>query len=189
MSFTATDTSASYRINSLLPLKEEYLQTDVHLVLLHANRIPPHLVLLVSGKVFTLTVRGGTVDSDVESLLRLIRRNRIETVFVRLNIPSVFTISVLREHIRKLIMSYPKVAVGIATCLDPIREFCGAVYDPSARDVNFVYELLPRLERSGVIKDSYHLFLDPYLRKGSYEIQKYSMNDIFEGIRKANEVL
>lgn len=189
MSFSSSDSLHSYRINSLLPFRPEMLKEGVFLVLLHANRIPPHLVVLVSGKVFTLTVRGGTVDSDHAPLLRLIHKQEIETVFVRLNVPALFTMEQLREQIRKLILAYPRVEAGIATCLDPIKEFCGKVYAPEARGVNFVYELLPKLESFGVITDSYHLHMEPYLKQGSFELKKYSMQDIYEGIRTARLTL
>lgn len=182
-------TAPGFTLHSILPLKEEYLMQDVFLVLLHANRIPPHVVILIAGRVFTLTVKGATVDSEIESLIRLIRRGNIETVFVKLNVPPLFTLDQLREQIRKLILAYPRVEVGVATCLDPIKEFCGKIYDPEAGKVNFVYELLPKLEKSGVINASFHLYMDKFLYNGAYGISKYSMNDIFEGIRKANESL
>ncbi len=175
----------AYKITQLLPLNEQFLKQDVYLVLLHANRIPPHLIVLVGGKVFTLTVKGATVDSELSPLLRLIRKNSIETVFVQLNVPALFTVDQLREEIRRFILAYPRVEVGIATCLDPIKQFCGTVYDPETGKVNFVYELLPKLEQLKVVGDCFHLNMEPWLKSGAYEISPYSMNDIFEGIRKA----
>ena len=175
----------SYTITRLLPLNEQFLDRDVYLILLHANRIPPHLIVLVGGKVFTLTVKGATIDSDLAPLLRLIRKNNIETVFVRLNIPQLFTVEQLRAEIRKFILAYPRVEVGIATCLDPIKQFCGNVYDRSASQVNFIYELLPKLEALKVVQACYQLNMEPWLKSDAYEISPYSMNDIFEGIRKA----
>ncbi len=152
---------------------------------MYATRIPPHLVVAVNGKVFTLTIKGAMVDSELSALLKLIRKDRIATIFIRLAVPTVFTMDDLEKEIRKYTLAYPRVDIGIATCLAPVRDFCSLVYHTGKQDVNFIYELLPRLEQNNAISSSFHLNLEDHLSADSFALKKYSMNDIHEGIRRA----
>src|SRR5438105_3167223 len=106
----------NYTISNIQKAEDAILLSDVYLILLYANRIPPHLAVSVNGKLFTLTTKGATVDGELASLLRLIKKNAIETIFVRLNVPALFTIAQLRDEIKKFTLAYPRVDVGIATC-------------------------------------------------------------------------
>ena len=81
-----------YKISNLLPANDTLLKNDVYLVLLYASRVPPHLLVSVNGKIFTLSVKGATVDGELSALLTLIRRKNIETIFIKLSLPALFTI-------------------------------------------------------------------------------------------------
>ncbi len=175
-----------YTITNILPAKEELLSNDIFLVVLYAARIPPHLAVSVNGKLFTLSVKGASVDGNLSSLLRLIHKQRIETVFIKLSVPALFTIDDLKEEIKKYTLAYPRVDIGLATCLAPIRDFCGSVYEPEMKHVNFVYELLPMLYEKNIITSCYQLNLDQLMLGNTFGMNKYSMNDIYEGIRSAN---
>jgi hypothetical protein len=175
----------NYTIRGIREANEALLMRDVYLVLLYANRIPPHLAVTVSGKLFTLTTRGATVDGELAPLLKLIRKNRIESIFVRLNVPLLFTMEQLHAEIKKYTLAYPRVDVGIATCLNPIRDFCGKVYDADAGKVNFIFELLPKLEARQAVGECFYMNMENYLSRDSFMLRTYTMNDIFEGIRGA----
>lgn len=171
-----------YKITGLLPANETLLHNDVYLVILYATRIPPHLAVTVNGKLFTLTVKGATIDGDLSVLLKAIKQRSIETIFIKLHVPELMTSDNLLDEIRKYIKIYPRVDVHIATCLTPIKDFCSSVYDMDTQNVNFVYELLPKLFEQKIIESCYQLNL-----KGldtNFYIEKYSMFDIHEGIRK-----
>lgn len=174
-----------YKINHLAAAHEDVLLNDVYLVLLNVTRVPPHLAVAIGGKLFTLSVKGPTVEGDLGSLLRIIRQRSIESIFIRLSIPHLFTLEQLQDEIKNYVLAYPRVDVGLATCLAPIKDFCGSVYDAETGNVNFIYELLPVLEKKGVIDSCYHLNLDRYLNKDSFLLKKYTMDDINEEIRKA----
>ncbi len=174
----------NYSIAHILPANEAALYNDVYLVLLYATRIPPHLLVSVNGKIFSLGVKGPMIDDDLGSILKLIRQRQVPTIFTRLSVPAIFTIDDLRREIKKYVLAYPRVDIGIATCLTPIKDFCGSVYHTETQDVNFVYELLPRLFEQNVAGNSYHLFMDKYLVGEDFSLRKYSMSDIYEGIRE-----
>ena len=99
------------------------LGTGVYLIVLHARRVPPHLTLSVQGKLFSLSVKGPSVDGELSHLLRFIKQRSIETLFIKLAVPALFTIQQLRNEIKKYTLAYPRVDVGIATCLNPIKDF------------------------------------------------------------------
>src|ERR1017187_7402727 len=88
-------------IPGILPATEALLLNDVYLVVLYAMRIPPHLALSVNGKLCTLTVRGATIDGEMKALLALIRRRSIESLFIRLSVPPLFTLEELHTEIKK----------------------------------------------------------------------------------------
>jgi hypothetical protein len=180
--------SSNYKISDLTEASEGLLMHDVYLVLLNVTRVPPHLAIVINGKIFTLSVKGPTVEGDLRSLLRTIRQRAIETIFIRLTVPPLFTIAQLEEQVKQYMLSYPRVDVGLATCLAPIKDFCGSVYETETRNVNFIYELLPRLEEQKVIDSCYHLNLDKYLTDDVFLLRKYTMEDINDEIRKATLV-
>ncbi len=175
-----------YSISNLLPADETLLLNDVYLILLHATRIPPHLLISVSGKLFSLGVKGPAVEDDLKMVLKFIRQKQTPTIFIKLSVPMLFTIQDLSNEIRKYTLAYPRVDVGIATCLTPIKDFCSSVYNTEIRKVNFIYELLPKLYEQKAAGNAYHLFLEKHLQQEKFCLPKYSMNDIYEGIRNAN---
>ena len=176
----------SYIIQNILPANELLLNNDVFLVVLYASRIPPHLAISVNGKLFTLTVKGATVDGELKALLTLIRQKKIDTIFIKLTVPSFFTIDQLKSEIRKYTLAYPRVDIGLATCLAPIKDFCSEVYEADMQKVNFLFDLLPELYKRNVISSCYQMNLDHYLVNNNFYLSRYSMQDIYEGIRSAS---
>ena len=175
-----------YIIPDIIPANEFLLMNDVYLIVLHASRVPPHLALSVNGKLYTLTVKGATVNGELISLLKLIRQRSIESIFIKLCVPELFTLQQLKNEIEKYTLAYPRVDVGVATCLNPIKDFCSSIYDTEISKVNFLYDLLPKLYEQKVITSCYHLNLDRHLTDDSFFMRRYSMNDIYESIRKIN---
>lgn len=181
--------SHSYKILNILPANEALLAQDVYLIVINAAQIPPHLAISVNGKLFTLTVKGATVDGELSALLRLIQKKSLETIFIKLTVPHLFTIDQLQEEIKKYTLAYPRVEVSIATCLNPIKDFCSTVYETETKNVNFLFDLLPKLYEQNIISSCYHLNLDRYLTNDSFYLNKYNMNDIYEGIRSSQLAL
>ena len=178
-----------YKISSISHASEESLMENVYLVLLNATNAPPHLAVAVHGKLFTLSVKGPKVDSDLRLLLRTIEQRSIESIFVQLNVPKGISADQLSEAIRKSVLSYPRVDVNVATCLAPIKDFCEEVYNIDTEDVNFIYELLPLLETMNAISAYSHLNLENALTGNDFFLEKYSMEDINEEIRKASVMI
>jgi hypothetical protein len=186
-----------------LPATEVVLMNDVYLILLHATRTPPHLLLSINGKTFTLSVKGAAVDGELPALLTLIRRKNIETLFIRLTLPALFTLEQLKAEIRSCTLAYPRADIGIATCLTPINDFCHLVYDTESKNINLIFDLLPKLEQKNLMKDCYQLNLRPTsivieeakntsskeVSNNSFELKRYEVNDVHEAIRKSSLIM
>lgn len=182
------DKENTFLIEHILPATDALLLNDVYLVLIDMLKVPPHLAVAVNGKLFTLTVNGATIEGELSALLRLIHKKNIPCLFVKLNIPFLFTPEDIKNEIKKYTLLYPRVDIGIATCLAPINDFCESVYQVDKKSINFIYQLIPALNNQNATAEIYHLNMERILRNSSFEIMKYSMYDIYEGIRKANLV-
>lgn len=178
----------SYKIPNILPANEPLLAADIYLIVINAAQIPPHLAVSINGKLFTLTVKGAMVDGELAPLLQLIKKKSIETIFIKLAIPQLFTMDQLREEIKKHTLAYPRVDVSIATCLNPIKDFCSSVYETETKNINFLFDLLPQLYQQNIINSCYQMNLDKYLSNNAFYLNKYTMSDIYEGIRNAQLV-
>ena len=175
-----------YKISNLLPADDALLKNDVFLVMLYATRVPPHLLVSVNGKIFTLSVKGATVDGELPALLQLIRKKRIETVFIRLTLPPLFTFDQLKAEMRNCILAYPRAEIGIATCLTPINDFCHYIYETEKKNVNLIFDLLPKLQQRNVIGDYYQMNLDKNIVGNSFRLNVYQVNDVHEAIRNSS---
>ena len=176
----------SYKMSNLLPATERLLMGDVFLVLLYVTRIPPHLIISINGKIFTISVKGATVDGELPALLTLIRRKNIETVFIRLALPPLFTLDQLKKEIRECTLAYPRAGIGVATCLTPIKNFCHSVYETESKNVNLIFDLLPKLQERNAMKDCYQMNLEKYLLNNAFSLHAYEMHDVYEAIRNSS---
>lgn len=181
--------NTGYKISNVLPATEAVLMNEVYLVLLHATRVPPHLLVSVNGKIFTLSVKGATVDGELPALITLIRRKNIETLFIRLALPPLFTLEQLKKEIRNCTLAYPRADIGIATCLTPIKDFCHSVYETGSRNVNLIFDLLPKLQERNAMQGCFHLNMEKHLSGSSFALDMYEVNDVYEAIRRSSLVM
>ena len=177
-----------YKITNFFPANELLLLNDIYLVLLYATRIPPHLLISVNGKIFTLNIKGATTDGNLFTLLALIRKKNIETIFIKLALPPLFTMEQLKEVIRRCTLFYPCVDIEFATCLAPIRDFCHLVYKTDKKNIRLIFDLLPKLQEQKVIRGYYQMNLDKQIIENSLLLKKYSVGDVCETIRKSSYV-
>jgi hypothetical protein len=151
--------------------------------------VPPHLSLCINGQLFNLDVNGTTVGDDIGPLLRLIQRRNVETIFIELNLPPLFNMEMFRRQVATSTAAYPHVKAGLITCLAPIKDVCAAVYQTEIQDINFVFDLLPRLEAQKVLGHCYHFNMFHHLSSDlSFKFRTYSMFEVNERISAAKRV-
>ena len=79
--------------------------------------MPPHLSLTVSGKVYGVNNKGPTFDKDVNVYLNYIKKYSIESVFVQLKLPLLYTDEEMLSSVREVVKAYPRVDIGAATAI------------------------------------------------------------------------
>lgn len=162
--------------------REEDLLKGLFLVVLHANRIPPHIGLIIDQHYHSLTIKGHD-NTSVSALFRNINQRAIPGLFFKIKPHTTFSEYYLREHFLTNMQQFLKVDVDQASCISPIRLFFEEVFNLDISKVNFLYELLPALESKGLIERTSSLFLDAE----KYQLPFYTDKEIRAGIIHARE--
>lgn len=174
-----------YKILDLLPLEEKQLDDGVYLLILNARTVPPHLLLTVSGKVYGISTKGPSFDQSVDVYLNYVKKKNIESVFVKLKLPAIYTDDQMLDSVRSIVKAYPRVDIGAATCLSPIKDFMNQIYSTEVHDVHLIFDLLPKLKSQNIIEGYFQLNLDDAMAKGELLMKKYSVFEVNEAIIKA----
>jgi hypothetical protein len=142
-------------IQILTPTKKfdkHQLTKHLWIVLLHANRIPPHVGLLINGNYNSLTLKGYEFDVDIEVLLKTISLKKIESVFIKVVSHPVFSfdfqIQIFKEHIKQ----FQKVKPNEATCLSPVRLFFNEFYALQLNTNELLFELIEQLNANNYLE-------------------------------------
>jgi hypothetical protein len=174
-----------YKILDLLPLEEKQLDDGVYLLILNARTVPPHLLLTVSGKVYGISTKGPSFDQSVDVYINYVKKKNIESVFVKLKLPAIYTDDQMLDSVRSIVKAYPRVDIGAATCLSPIKDFMNQIYSTEVHDVHLIFDLLPKLKSQNIIEGYFQLNLDDAMAKGELLMKKYSVFEVNEAIIKA----
>ena len=178
----------AYLFSQILPAREEQLLNDCFIVLLHAHHTPPHLYFTINGWVFTLNVNGASVDRPLPSLLQLIKRKKIGTLFIRLTLPPILTMDQIRDEVRACFRAYQRADTGVATCLSPINDFCSNVFQTDRKRVHLIFDLLPELEKRKAFSGFYHLNLEEWIGDNVFRLQPYTVANVNDAIRKSTVI-
>ncbi|MBL4576898.1 MAG: hypothetical protein JKY18_04815 [Flavobacteriales bacterium] len=158
----------------------ELLSTGVHIILFNPTTPPPHLLLLVHGSVFSISVSGPRVDWALSELIKMVERRKIPTLFISLEKPESLLIknTSVKELIHDLIMVHPGVVANEASCLFPIMEFCKTVYNIDISKVKVIFDLLDQLEDGNVIHKLSHLNMGKWVVDEAFHIERYGEDEV-----------
>lgn len=118
---------------------------DSWIVLLHANRVPPHVGLLMNGVYNSLTIKGHELNISYEALLKTIAKKEIEAVFIKVAQHPVFSVSYQTDIFMEIIKAESPVKQNGATCLSPIKLFFREFYAlPLIKD-ELLFDFIDRL--------------------------------------------
>ncbi len=180
---------STFEIANIKPLpNDELLNFGIYLHIVNATTIPPHLVLSINGKVFSLSTKGPVLDGNMEQNLRFLKYKKVKTLFVKLKLPPLVTQEDLLHKIRMITSAYPRVDVGVATCLTPIKDFCKKIYETDASGVQLIFDLLPRLSDKELVEDVFHLHLAADLHGDVLLMDRYSVFEVNECIYSSYEL-
>ncbi len=137
-----------------LPTKnfEAYkLQKNLWIVLLHANRIPPHVGLIINGNYNSLTIKGHELDIDLDVLLKTISQKKIETMFIKLVHHPVFSYDYQLQIFKEYIKKFNQVKAFEASCLSPIKLFFQEFYALQLNETELLFEFMQRLQTNNYL--------------------------------------
>lgn len=132
-------------------LRSENMQNmfkDGFLCVIHCDKIPPHIGLLVSGKFYSWKSTGKDIDLDASLLLKIIDQKNIATLFFQLTHPLDI------DAIRHLFIDLPSCIRGDHTCLHPFILLLG-----KGKEAKHIGELLEDLESQDLISRVFGLNL------------------------------
>jgi hypothetical protein len=160
---------------------EANLRKGVYAVILHADRLPPHIGVIAGKKYHSLTIKGQETDLSIEALIKNIKIRKIKALFIRISPHPTFSNDYLKEHLVHVIHQFPKVEVGKANCLSPVKIFFEEAYSVSLEKVHFIFELIPELQRMNMTADISSLNIED----DQLELPVYGNQHINEGIELA----
>jgi hypothetical protein len=173
-----------YRITINGQLKEGDLLKGIHIVILHATRIPPHIGMIAGGEYHSLSIKGQEVNQSLQALIKNIRIRKIPSVFIKIKKHSTFSDEYLKELFVLNVLEHQRVEVGGATCLSPVKKFFEDNYSLSAANVKFIFELLPLVESKGHIESISSAFIE----NSEVQLPVYNQSQINAGIEEAEAV-
>jgi len=128
------------------------LNKDSWLVILHANRIPPHIGLLINGNYNSLTIKGHELNVSIEALLKTISQKKIESVFIKLIKHPVFSLDHQLNMFQEMVKNFEQVKQNQATCLTPIKLFFQEFYAVNSINDELFFEFIKRLNDNSYLQ-------------------------------------
>lgn len=145
----------------------------IFIVILYANKVPPHIGLCLHDNFFSLKVSGAEIISK-EALFRSIQIKKIPSLFVRLNANYGEENLLLMS---KNIFESSHALDENTSCLDPIKEWSEYVFSINSNGINSIHDLMPLLKEKDVVMESYGFHL-AITAENTYEIEYYGKNEI-----------
>jgi len=176
-------TQISYPIYITDIFHEEFLKKNVWLVILHAQRIPPHIGIMIDGNYNSLTIKGHELNIQNEVISKIIQKKKIETLFIQLKIHPVFSNEYLREVFQLQIQQFKQVKSEEATCLNPIKLFLEEFYGLILNKSELLFELVERLIQNQYISKIATLNLDNIEIGEPFTLPRYSSDQLQEVIK------
>lgn len=178
-----SDVLIPYKLNINKPFREEDLLNGIYIAVIHATRVPPHIGMIINKKYHSLTVKGQDINTSPEALIKNTIQRKIPSLFIKIHAHNSFSNTYLAEHLITNIQQFPRVDVGVATCLSPVKLFFEEAYNVPMRNINYLYELLPVLELYGLIENISSMFID----ETKYQLPFYTDKEINEGIKQVRK--
>ncbi len=145
----------------------------VHLWILHADKIPPHIGISVDEHFFSLKAKGKDESVSIQSMLQVIDKKKISTVLIQLKSNLTF------EQVRIEYSKFERAFDLETSCLVPIKNCLNAPIS-----IQKLSELLHFLQDEDQLLSVFGLHLiNEY--KG---IKSYTIDEIQQRIEKLNDV-
>ncbi len=170
--------ATTYKLKIDKQFIESELPKGVHIVVLQATRIPPHIGMIMDKKYHSLSIKGQDINTAVSALIKNSSIRKIPTLFIKIKDHPTFSNLYLSEHFITNIQQFKRVDIGVASCMSPIKLFFEEVYNLPMTDINYLFDLLPFLSEKGLIESVSAFNMD----QKEYTLPVYSNKEINDGI-------
>ncbi len=170
--FSAERLRSDYHFSGLVPFRPS--ATGIFLGLLKVDRIPPHLVLCVGEKYFSLEKDRCIVNGDLPMFIAKLSRNRTACLFLRLpDISKGTAIHLANGCYQK----YP-AADGAVTCLDPLKQFTSRAFGWDTMPAQVIFDIMDEVVKCG--STSLHAQLN--IPSGEVSLKRYTREEVAQHI-------
>jgi hypothetical protein len=166
-----------YHLSGIVPF-ELPLEDSPYLLILHADKQPVHLTLVVENLFYSLTYKKCDSDLPIEKILKMIHMKKISCLWIKLKQPSKQLNS---ESVSDIFKQFPPLQAK-QSCLDPIWQILQVHYKiPQGKPL--VFGLLESLSEHQLIKQISSSFL-PNSESGNYSLKRYNIDVVEDRIMK-----
>jgi hypothetical protein len=175
----------NFVLRNILSGSEKDSSKGIYIILFNANSIPPHLLLSIAGEIYSITDSGRQIGSPLEKLVAFIKRKNVPALFVEVKKPEDWDIEKLKSAAREHFLKYDKVVEGKVSCLFPVRDIIAAVFGNEMLNANFIFELLPLMEKINALGQTFALNMESIIVNGNFELLTYTNEQIKEALQSA----
>ncbi|CAN5914938.1 hypothetical protein BH11BAC7_BH11BAC7_26740 [soil metagenome] len=170
----------NFVLHTILSSGDKDFQEGIYIILFNVTSTPPHLLLAVDGKIYSITDSGRQVGSPLEKLLLFIKRKNIPSIFVEWKTSNVESVEkITKEQFSR----YERVVEGKISCLFPIRDVVANVLGEEFKKAGFIFELLPLMEKAGALGNTFELNMQSAMTNGSFELITYTQEQLSDVLR------
>lgn len=166
-----------YLLSGIVPF-ELPLEDSPYLLILHADKQPVHLTLVVENLFYSLTYKNCDTDLPIEKILKMIHIKKISCLWIKLK---QSTIPLKAEGVSEMFNQFPPLQAN-QTCLNPIWELLKLHYKiPQGKPL--VFGLLDSLSEHQLIEQISSSFL-PNSESGNFSLKRYEIDVVEDRIMK-----
>lgn len=155
------------------------------IILFNATCIPPHLLLAVNGKIYSITDSGRQMGSSLEKLIGFIQRKKVPSIFVEWKKFRSLEFDKLESLVQEKFSNYERVKEGKVSCLFPIRDVVTEVLGNEFRKADFIFELLPMMEKENALGEISEMNMGNRIVNGQFQLLTYSQDELKQSLRSA----
>lgn len=175
----------NFVLHNVLPGSEKDFSNGTYIILFNTSSVPPHLLLSVHGKIYSITDAGRQLGSPLEKLIGFIKRKKVPSLFVEIALEKRpgFDAETFQMQAKNHFMKYEKVIEGKVSCLFPIRNCMADLFGDEMKKAGFIFELLPMMEKINGLRQNFELNMENKLDNGSFELLTYTNEQLKEALQ------
>ncbi len=179
----------NFALKNILPANDTNFSNGVYIILFNATIIPPHLLIAIEGKIYSITDSGRQIGSSLEKLVLFIRRKNVPTIFVEWIQLENLQVGKLESEIRNSLLKYERVVEGKVSCLFPIRDIVARNLGDEMNKADFIFDLLPLMERKNALGNVFEMNMGNEIVNGEFELLRYTEEELRKSISDAKKII